>query len=166
MQKTRDAPPTAATTDMLDAFRALSPQSRAFTHHERDAHADSLLERFSDDEGYTYWFDPRHGAIARAEAPARDHQTSHAPRPENRLPVILLRDRAVALIDRQRAGFRDALSTFHPYEGNEKRNVYRFRWEDCGTPLAESAAPPYIEVTLRADGLLLEYVNCLAPRDA
>lgn len=164
MPSPRDTPPSAA----IAAIRAIlnpsvTPSLNPSVPHSR--HASSYAERasiqcYTDPDGYEFWFDYERLVLVRAARQGED-TAAHPPRPDVRLPVAELRGRAIDLIERQIPGFRRDMTSYHPYEGNRKKCDYRFRWESHALPLAESDVTPYVEVTLRADGELVEYVNAL-----
>jgi hypothetical protein len=165
MTPARDAPVSVTPTAFRDAIRAFTPNARSITHSAQRPYDDPRLERFSDDDGYSYWFDPVDGAIVRAEAPARLYPEARPLGAEDRRTVRELREHALAVIGRQLPWFAGALSTFHPYEGNRRRSVYLFRWERADAT-AEKEVPGHVQIMLRADGVLLEYENGLTARGA
>lgn len=116
---------------------------------------------YEDSHGYVYRFDradERLVAVDRLEDP--DTKARQA-RDAARLPVAQLRDLAVALIATVRPDFVRTRAGYHPLEGNRRRDLYLFRWEDCRGPVAECDDPPFVEVSLHADGTLVRFADTL-----
>jgi len=122
------------------------------------------MDIFEDDLGHEYWAETaeRGGGLIQVAPSARAPQPAKKTRPEDRLPVAKLRERALDLCDAQRPGFRAEISKYHPLEDNRDREIYFFRFDDFSSPCPESELPPFIQAGLRADGRLVSFTCTLA----
>jgi hypothetical protein len=120
---------------------------------------DQNIDIYADNFDFEYWFSRETGRLIQASPRAGLHQASHPSRPVEPLGVTELRERAMVIADRQAPGFRDDLSSYHPFEENRRSSLYLFRWE-VGS-LDEGEIPPFIQVGLFADGSIACFTNAL-----
>ncbi len=127
-----------------------------------DEDGERIMDIFRDDSGFEYWFDAADRTLLQAGLSEDSDQASHQAGQEARLPVSELREQAIAAAGRMIPDFADRLSSLHPLEANDRRNVYFFRWEDLSEPLSETELPPFVQVGLYPDGSLAGYTDTLS----
>lgn len=120
-----------------------------------------LITAYADAYGFEYWLDEDRGVLLHMAAQAHLDPPPREIGLAERIPVAALRDRAVMIVERNMRGFGEVLSSLHPLEGNRRKNVYYFRWEDYADPLQESDPAPFAQTALYADGTLAAYTNTL-----
>lgn len=127
-------------------------------YRDDDSH---LVEIYQDENGFEYWVNTADDSLVQAGPSARLRPEPRQTKPEDRLPVSLLREKAVAMVTRVIKDFPERRSSFHPLEDNRKRETYFFRWDDFSFPAPESELPPFVQVGLHADGTLASFVNTM-----
>lgn len=119
------------------------------------------METYEDDQGYEYWIAPSDDRLIQAAPSASQFAAPHQVGPADRLAVAELRELAYALIGQNLPSFKAIRPCLHPLEDNRGRQVYFFRFDDFRQPVPESELPPFVQVSLRADGRLVSYTNTL-----
>ena len=119
------------------------------------------METYEDDQGYEYWVAPSDDRLIQAAPAAGQFTAAHPVGPADRLAVAELRRLAYALIGENVPTFESVRPCLHPLEDNRDRQIYFFRFDDFRQPVPESELPPFVQVSLRADGRLLSYTNTL-----
>lgn len=154
--------PDAVPARVRRAVELIRPDSDGLRHVASGGSDRASHDVYEDSRGYVYRFDRADERLVavdrRADPDPKARQASAAAR----LPVAELRNLAVALIASQRPEFGRSRAGYHPLEGNRRRDLYLFRWEDCSGPLAESDEPPFVEAALDCDGTLARYADTLA----
>jgi hypothetical protein len=125
-------------------------------------HSSTLIDVYVDDHDHRYWIDARTLALVQS-FPAKDpYPSARAPRPRKRRPnVAPIRAKAVSLLNRLVPDFEERRVCLHPFEGNDDGAVYHFRWDDYAAPLAESEDPPFVHISISADGRWQSFTNTL-----
>ncbi|MFC1639055.1 hypothetical protein ACFL26_02165 [Patescibacteria group bacterium] len=126
-----------------------------------DDDSDRRLDVYADDGGYEYRVDPDTCSVMQMGRREDSDPPTHAARPDERLPVADLRQAALGIVERQIPGFERLLSSLHPLEANDRREVYYFRWEDLSEPLSESELPPFVQVGLLPNGSISSFTDTL-----
>lgn len=157
-------PPETNVYDALARIRSFrgDPSLRLTFNAVED---DGITETYADDQGYEYRVRRTDGPLVEVDRNEDLHSKTRPARPETRLPVAELRRIATALIETQRPSFEDRRPSLHPFEGNRDRELYIFRWENLSRPLADSCAPPFVQVGLYADGILASYADTLGEKN-
>lgn len=147
----------------IRAFRGDERLSLAYlaTRHNPYSDADDLIERYADHDGNEYWVDAQNDILIHMGPRADSDPKAYATGSDERLPVAVLRERAVAIAVTTAPGFAARKHSLHPLEDNRRRELYFFRWDDFSTPLRESQPAPYLQVGLYADGRIASYTNTL-----
>lgn len=148
--------------DAIRRFRGGEAPGLAYASTSSNPYRDdALIETYVTDDGSYYWIDPATDVLVQAGPTQGRDPKAHPTRPEQRLPVAALRERAVALLAAQVPDFPARRSSFHPLEDNKGREIYFFRWDDFSRPARETEMPPFVQVALYADGSLASYTNTL-----
>jgi hypothetical protein len=119
------------------------------------------METYEDDQGYEYWIAPSDDRLIQAAPSAGQFAAPYQVGPADRLAVAELRGLALTLIGQNVPSFETTRPCLHPLEDNRDRQVYFFRFDDFRQPVPESELPPFVQVSLRADGRLVSYTNTL-----
>lgn len=126
------------------------------------AYSPQLLDVYVDERHFEYWFDPRTNLLIRFLP-----QAGHDPSPralgagKERPNVAPLREKAVSLLKRLIADFDDRMCDMHPFEANDGRGAYHFRWDDYSDAATETDEAPFVQVSVFANGALRSFTNAL-----
>lgn len=80
-----------------------------------------------------------------------------------RKEVSELKQIALKTVEEAIPGFERILSTMHPLEANDRREIYYFRWEDLSEPLSKNILPPFVQIGLFPDGSISSFTDTLTP---
>jgi hypothetical protein len=122
---------------------------------------ESLIEVYKDDQGNEYWVDTKTDRLVQMGPCSDERPRPSNINPQDKLPVAKLREIANKTIMRAMPDFMDRRSRLHPLEDNHRGQVYFFRYDDFSGPVSENELPPFIQVGVRGDGLLICFTDTM-----
>jgi hypothetical protein len=81
---------------------------------------------------------------------------------EDRKTVSDLRALAIEQIEALIPYFAVIKRTLHPLEDNLQKNLFFYRFDDYSRPMGDDEMPPFVQISLRADGEVVSFTNTLS----